>query len=113
MKFVLSNADIRASGTAANTLGLTAIENSDVTLDSTPLPQAPLLAGQTLTITGSATVTVDNTKCSQIVWLCANVEPSGTAYTETDATNNWKCGNIVDNLSCAVGEFIRRLTVIR
>ena len=99
-KFILSNVDIRSAGTAANTIGVAAVA---ATYDSTAVEQAPLAGLQSMTYTGSGTITMDATKCADIVYLCVSVLPV-SSYTDTDTTNNYRCKSILNQLSCAIGK---------
>ena len=99
-KFILSNVDIRSAGTAANTIGVTAVA---ATYDSTAVEAAPLAGLASMTYTGTGSITMDATKCADIVYLCVSVLPV-SSYTDKDTTNNYRCKNIADQLSCAIGE---------
>lgn len=89
-------------GTAANTLGL-----SDVTptLDSSVLEQSALAGTDSVTYTGTATITMDASACNDVVYLCVSVLTSGTAFTDSDLTNNYRCKDISQQLSCAIGKY--------
>ena len=100
-KLIMSNADIRSSGTAANTLALTDVTP---TLDNSATETAALGGLGSLTYSGTASITLDSTKCATTLFLCVSVLVSGTPYTDKDTSNNYRCKDITDQVNCAVGE---------
>jgi len=104
----LSNTDIRSSGTASNTLGASAVTS---TLDSSVIETAALAGLSTMTYTGHATITVGSGVCSDATYLCVSVLAVGSPYTDDDPTNNYRCKVIVEQLSCAVGEHLKKSVI--
>ena len=107
-KFILSNVDIRSTGTAANTIGIAAVA---ATYDSTAVEAAPLAALASMTYTGTGTITMDATKCADIVYLCVSVLPV-SSYTDKDTANNYRCKNIEFQLSCAIGKALELIILL-
>jgi phosphoribosylcarboxyaminoimidazole (NCAIR) mutase len=61
-----------------------------------------------MSYSGTVVITMDSTKCANAVYLCVSVLSTGTPpYTDKNNANNYRCKNIAEQLSCAVGEYCR------
>ncbi|XP_064623804.1 uncharacterized protein LOC135485573 isoform X2 [Lineus longissimus] len=106
LKFVLSDVDVRNTGTASNILGIAAFDNADVTVSPSNDVQVGLIAGRTKLLKGAVKVKIPNdaTKCAGIRYLCVNSLPKTNEYPEdkTRLLNNWKCKDVTDQVSCGI-----------
>ena len=68
------------------------------------ISQVGLNVGATTTLTGSTTVTVLQSYCQQVMYLCLYVEPGDSApYSDADLTDNYICKDVSANLVCEPG----------
>ena len=107
LKFLLSEVDVSVTGVASNTLTIPEIDGVGVTITPATDPKKGLIAGQSLTISGTVAVTVPTNDCTKVRFVCANSMPTTNAYDETSSKtlNNWKCKDISIQISCAIGEY--------